>query len=424
MAVTYLGELRASWRPLLAATLGLGSGMSMAGVITSTIAPTMVADNNWDPSQFALVGSLALVTALVFPFIGRLADVLGVRLTALIGQVTLPIVFLAYSLMSGELWVYVAIFAVQSAICVTTTSTVYTRLAVQYTARARGLALAIVASGPALSGLLMAPLLNTYVEQFGWRASYQALAIFAAIAGVVVYLMIPPGERDYVPGAVAPPKRRARDDYPAIIGTSAFWILLGAMLLCNLPQTILLVQLKLLLLDNGVTGEGAAVMLMMAPAGMLVGRFVTGIALDRYRPYIVSFISLGLPSVGLFLIASSFDAPLLLTFAVFCLGFAFGAEGDIVAFLVARQFGVAVYSSVMGLMTMAMSLSTAAGAGLLSVTLSRTGGYELYLVIVGTSVLLGAAMLLLLGRGREPTHKEKEIEETVPHPGVQITGQV
>ena len=91
--------------------------------------------------------------------------------------------------------------------------------------------------------------------------------------------------------------------------------------------------------------------------GMLMGRFITGIALDRFNPYFVSFITLGIPSLGLYLIASSLDAPTVLTFAVFCLGFAFGAEGDIVAFLVARSFGVEIYSSVLGLMTAVMSAS-------------------------------------------------------------------
>ena len=77
---------------------------------------------------------------------------------------------------------------------------------------------------------------------------------------------------------------RAREDYPVIVRTKAFWILLGAMLLCNLPATIMLVQLKLLLLDNGVSGDGAAVMLSALPLGMLAGRFVAGLSLDRYRP--------------------------------------------------------------------------------------------------------------------------------------------
>lgn len=422
--MTYLGELRENWRPLLAATIGMGSGMSIIGMVTSTIAPSLVADAGWSKSEFALVGSLALVTALAFAFVGRLADVIGVRLTALIGQVTLPLVYLAYSLMSGELWVYVAIFAFQSLICVTTTATVYTRLAVQYVRRARGLALAIVASGPAVSGMIIAPLLNAYVESHGWRDAYQALAIFTVLAGLATFLLIPrsahaPAE----PAAMLAPRRRARDDYPVVFRSAAFWILALAMLLCNLPQTILLVQLKLLLLDNGISGEGAAVMLSAASAGMLAGRFVTGLALDRFRPHIVSFVTLGLPSVGLFVIASSYDAPAVLTAAVFCLGFAFGAEGDIVAFLVARHFPVAIYSSVLGLLTSVMAFSTASGAALLSVTMARTGGFDLYLVIVGASVMVGAASLLLLGRGREPDAAAKRAEEIIPHPAVPGTGQ-
>lgn len=418
----YLAELRDNWRPLLAATIGMGSGMSIIGVVTSTIAPSLVADTGWSKADFAMVGSLALVTSLAFPFIGRLTDLIGVRLTALIGQVTLPLVYLAYSMMSGEFWLYVGIFIVQSLICVTTTATVYTRLAVQYIKNARGLALAIVASGPAISGIFLAPILNAYVEANGWRDSYQAMAIFAVIAGLITFLLIP-GQRPSAHAVAAPPKRRAREDYPVIFRTPAFWILLGAMLLCNLPQTILLVQLKMLLLDNGVSGEGAAVMLSALSMGMLAGRFLTGVALDRFRPHIVSFITLGLPSLGLYIIASSLDAPAVLTTAVFFLGFAFGAEGDIVAFLVARHFAVDIYSSVLGLLTSAMSFSTAAGAALLSITLAQTGGFELYLVIVGTSVLIGAASLLLLGGGKAPDRRAKEVEEVVPHPAVPGTGQ-
>lgn len=418
----YLGELRENWRPLLAAMIGMGTGMSLAGVITTTIAPSLVADNRWTPADFALVGSLSLITALSFPFIGRLADVLGARRTALIGHATLPFAFLAYSLMSGELWVYMTIFFVQSLICVTTTSTVYTRLVVQFVERARGLALAIAASGPAIGGIIIAPLLNAYVEENGWRASYMALAIFSAVAAIVLFFLIPK-DKPRADAATAP-KRRAREDYPLIFRKRAFWVLFGVMLLCNLPQTIVLVQLKLLMMANGITGQGAAVMLTTVSVGMLAGRFVTGVALDRFRPTLVSFVSLALPSLGLFIIASSFDSPEVLTFAVFCVGFAFGAEGDLVAFLVARHFGVAVYSSVMGLLTFASSFSTASGAALLSFVLGSTGGYDLYLVIVGCAVIAGASLLLLLGEGQEPSEEDKRIEETVPHPGVQITGQV
>ena len=407
--ISYTAELRDNWRPLLAATLGLGIGMSTAGTVTSAIAPTLVADAGWSKEDFALVGSLALVTAFIFPFVGRLADVLGVRRTALIGIVTLPLTYLAFSMFGSSLRAYVVIFFVQSLLCVTTTATVYTRLVVQYIEKARGLALAIAVSGPAVFGAIGGPILNHYVEANGWQAAYQALAVFSIVAGIIVFLLIPPEKKGAVP--VVRPKRRARDDYPVIFRTSTFWILLGVMLLCNLPATIMLVQLKMLLLDNGITGEGAAIMFTALSLGMLTGRFIAGLALDRYRPHIVGFITLSLPSVGLFIMASSWDAPAELTFAVFCLGFAFGAEGDIVAFLVARHFGVQIYSSVMGLLTCAMSISTASGAALLSVTMARTGGYDLYLVIAGTGVLVGSSLLLLLGGKREASIALRKVEE-------------
>lgn len=414
--VSYFAELRTAWRPLLAATLGLATGMSMAGPVTTALAPALIAGNHWAPADFAKVGSIALFTSFAFPVIGRLADVLGVRFTALIGMTTLPLAYLAYSMMDGRLSTYIAIFFVQSLLCVTTTSTVYTRLVVQHVEKARGLALAIAASGPAVSGMIMGPVLNHYVEAHGWQASYQALAVFGVIAGVIVFLLIPRENAKVKQKAEiqAKVRRRARDDYPVIFRKPAFWCLIGAMLLCNLPATIMLVQLKLLMLANGVSGEGAGVMLAAMSVGMLAGRFVAGVSLDRFRADIVSFVTLGLPSVGLFIIASSWDAPAVLTFAVFCIGFSFGAEGDIIGFLVARHFGVNVYSSVMGLLTFCTSFSTASGALLLGITMERTGGYDLYLIIAGVGVLIGASLLLLLGRGREPSDVAKVFEETLP----------
>lgn len=401
----YLSEIRGAWRPIAAATLGMGTGSSIIGTITSAIAPSLVADAGWAKSQFALVGVLGLLTALSLPFIGRMADVMGVRKTALIGLVSLPLTLFAYSLIGNSFAAYLAIFVVQSVICVTTTATVYTRLVVHSTAHARGLALAIVACGPALFSAIGGPVLNGFVESHGWEATYRAVALFVALTGVATYLLIP---RDEAPAGVpAPVRRRARDDYPEIMRARAFWIILASMYLCNLPMTLVLVQLKMLVLENGVTGEGASIMFTALAAGMLLGRFVAGVALDRLPAHIVSFLALALPAVGLFVLASSLDAPAIVTFAIFCIGFSFGAEGDILAFLVARHFRRAIYSSVLGILSATCALSAASGAVFLSWTLARTGTFNLFLVSTGTAVILGAFLLLFLGRG-SASHEDVE----------------
>ena len=167
--------------------------------------------------------------------------------------------------MGGSLSTYMAIFVVQSVLAVTTTATVYTRLAVEFFVKSRGLALAIVVSGSAIFGAIGGPILNNYVEANGWEATYRALAVFATLAAIVVFLLIPKGAGQPRKDA---PKRRARDDYPMIFRSPAFWILASVMLLCNLPQTLLLVQLKLLLLDNGVSGPGASIVWPPLPSDL------------------------------------------------------------------------------------------------------------------------------------------------------------
>jgi hypothetical protein len=48
---------------------------------------------------------------------------------------------------------------------------------------------------------------------------------------------------------------------------------------------------------------------------------------------------MGLPSIGLFLFACNLDAPAVLTFSVLLLGLSYGAEGDLVCYLVVRTSG-------------------------------------------------------------------------------------
>lgn len=417
--MNYFAELRAAWRPLLAATLGLGVGFSATMYITSAIAPDLIASQGWTPGDFAKVGSLSIFTALAIPFAGRLADVLGVKRTALIGMIALPLIYFAYSMIGASIGHYIAIFIVQATLCVTTTATVYSRLAVQYFERMRGLSLAVVASGPAIVGAALSPALNAYVDAEGWRAAFQAVALFTAVTGAIVFLLIPGEKASAKIGeeldaiyrrdkAHEPPvaqahgtvrtKRRARDDYPLIFRTPAFWLLAGSMLLVNLPQVVALTQLRLVLEAQGVTAEAIGLLFSAFAMGVLIGRFVAGIALDRFPAHLVAFFSMAIPATGLFILASEVDTVPVLAAAVFGIGFTFGAEGDVVAYLVSRRFPVAIYSSVMGLMTMAMATSASVGAYSLGLILDATGGYETFLWISAGAVFAGSLLFLPLGR--------------------------
>lgn len=399
----YFSELAKQWRPLLAATIGLGAGFSALAANTGIMAQHLLGEFGWTRSEFAAVNSLSIVMVVAFPFVGRLADVMGVRRTALIGVIVLPLTFVAFSMQNGRIEWYAACFMAQALLCITTTATVYTRIVVQYVERARGLALAIVASGPAVTGVVGAPLLIDFVRDHGWRDGYLALAAFALVAGVIALAIMPSERRS----AATPQKvrRRAREDYATIFRAPTFWILVAALLLCNLPQTLALHQMTVMLADNGISADDAGPMASAFAIGMLAGRFLCGAALDRFPAEIVAFIGLGVPSIGLFLIASSLDTPTILTLSIFMFGLSFGAEGDLVGYLVARNFGVPLYSSVMGLLTAVMSSSTSIGALLLSYTFTFAPSFAPFLITSGIAVIIGSVLFLFL-RGRVATAEQ------------------
>ena len=396
----YLSEFRTEWRAIAAGLIGMAAGMGYLATTASVFAPALLHEFGWSKSEFALTATLVLVLIIGIPLAGRLTDLLGVRRTALIGTVALPVACLAYSAMTGDIRQYLVLFTVQTFLGATTTATVWSRVIVDHFKHARGLALAIGASGATIAGAVVTPALNEFVDAYGWRAGYQALAAFTLIGGVVALILIPP--RPEPPAAeqtrVPLKPRRSAADYLVIARIPVFWMLVVALFLCNLPMVLQLTQLKLLLQDNGMNGSIISVMLSTWSVGAMVGRFTCGLALDRFPMHIVAAVGMGMPAVGLFMIASPFDAPWLLILAVFLFGLGYGSEGDIVGYIVARIFGLDIFSTVLGLLSATISVALASGAALLGLTLHATGHFALYLYIVGSTVLVGCSLFLLLGR--------------------------
>lgn len=406
----YFSEFRTGWKPLLAATLGMCAGFSNTGYVVGEMAPRFLKDLHWAPGDFAKVGSLSILLSLIIPVVGRMGDVWGVRRTAAIGVVAMPIAMVAASLMSSDIRQYYVIFAFQAILGITTTASVLSRLVVASFTRARGLALAIAASGPGIAGVLAGQFLHPFNDAHGWRAGYLVVAAFALVGGLITLWLIPAKNVDAVSSdAAGPPRKRNWSDYPKIFRTPSFWILVVAIILTNIHQPLIQTQLSLVVTAQGMTGQNAATILSLFATAAIVGRFVCGGSIDILPGHIVAAVGMGLPSVGLFLLASNYDSYYAVLAAMLLIGFAFGAEGDLIGVLVSRAFGVSVYGTVMGMVTAALSLATASGALALGNMLnayhkahgpSPVGSYDMFLNICGGSALVGCFLFLLLPRAK------------------------
>lgn len=399
----YIDELTENWRVLTAASLGLASGYRLTLYITNIFTPHWLADFGWSKAQFSLVGVTVLLSVLSLPIAGRLTDTFGKRWMAAIGVIGTPVTFIAYAMMTGDFaqyfWINVAMILF---VGTTTGALTYGGLIAGPFKRARGLALAIIASAPPLVGAICAPLLSTFIAGHGWRTGSIAVAVCTAIGGgLALFLM--PGHQKRV-GHAAAVKRPAAHDYAEILRSPTFHIILAGILLCNLPQTMQASQLTVILAERGVNAVQAGFMISVFAVGVVVGGIGFGIALDRFPPHIVVALALGLPGVGLFILASGVTVPVLLAAAVSVLGLATGAQVNIVSYLVMHYFRAEIFGTVIGVVTAVVGLSGALGSVLLSFTLELTKGFTVFLLLASVCAIVGGSVFLLLGhssiRGR------------------------
>jgi MFS family permease len=398
--MTYLGELKFNWRYIAAATVGLASGYMLNHFINGIFAPHLLEEFGWTRAQYALIGLTIFIGVFTMPIAGRLTDMYGVRPMATAGVVVTPLLFLALSVQGGSFAYYFAINVAQLVLVgTTTTSMVYSRLIAERFERARGLALSIGASAPAAAAAAFMPLLNGFIESHGWRAAYVAVAIATGLAGITALLLIPRHRADAAE-PILRTRRSIKEDYPEILRNRVFQIIIAGKYFCCLTMMVQASQLKLVFLDKGLDSATGAWLMSIYAIGIAVGRFVSGLALDRFPSHIVAALVFAMPGVGLFLIGTDLSDPTLLAVAVMIVGISTGAELDVIAYLVMRFFRVEIYSTVYSLTQVIIAFAGATGTLLLSLSLKLGGGFGLFYMATGVIAIFGGLIFLLLGRER------------------------
>jgi MFS family permease len=407
------GEFRQHWRPLLAASLGMGSALSLNTYILSIFAPYLISEFGWSRSQWAMLGLVQMAVVISIPICGRLTDLYGVRRVAAVGAFSYPLFLLAIATMHSGIGLYLGIYIAQTLICSTTTATVYSRVVVAAFKVRRGLALAIAGSAPPLMGALLSWPMTDFVADHGWRTGYVVVAAICALCAVATFALLQSGDGAHysAPGPTA--AKRSAADYPAILANPIFWIMFAALFLVNLPFSLASSQLKLVVLDQGLSDATAAKMVSAFAIASIVGRLVSGFALDRMPAHIVAAVGFMLPVFGLLVLASPFDSPSAVLVAISLIGIAFGAEADVIPYLVVRYFGIAIFSTVFGLLTAAIGGAMASGNVLIAAVLKNSNSFDPYLVTAAAAAFVGSLLFLLLGL---PKYRRTAVPELAAAP--------
>jgi MFS family permease len=392
--MTYFDEFRLNWRQLLAASVGMAFGYTLNNYLSNVFIPPLVREFHWPRSSVALIGLTALLSLVFQPLAGRVTDRLGVRPVALVGVIAGPALFIVLSLQHGVFWEFFALNVLQITFFASTTgAVVYSRLIAQDFDRARGMALAIAACSPSVAGAFIAPSLSRYIELHGWRPAYVIVAVATGVAGLLAVSLMPAASASRpAAGAVAVPAT----NYRAIFRNPAFKFIALGMGVCSLSVTVQASQLKFIIESMGVEPARAALLISFYATGVIVGRLSCGVALDRFSPYLVAAVSLGLPGIGLLMLSIGTTTPIFMALAVIMLGLSLGTELDVAGYLIMRYFELAVYSAVLGLVIGVIALFGSIGSLILSATLHASESYSPYMLLCSLAAFVGSWLFLLL----------------------------
>lgn len=393
---------RAGRGVLFAAMVGTMCGASPLpfNVLPMVIGPVH-AELGWSFLQINLgITLFGIVASLLAPVYGGLADKYGVRPVALLSLLGFGLAFATFALMPPTLLGWYAGWALIGLIGIGSTPVTWSRAVSMWFVRHRGLALGIMLVGTSLAGLTVPRLANAAITIGGWRMAFPALALLPLFVALPVGLLLfrEPRAEERPPELTDSAGNLSGIDVPTALRGYRFWVLWLSIALVSLAYGgIFINMVQIVGLHGFGAAEGAAVMGVMA-LGILSGRVIVGLLLDRFWAPAVLMPALLLPAIACVLLMGSASGFSRLVVAAALLGFAAGAESDLIAYSVGRYFGMAHYGKLYGLLYMPFGLGSAISPAIYGAVRDRTGSYDAMLMVAVFMFAAGGALLLTLGR--------------------------
>jgi MFS transporter, OFA family, oxalate/formate antiporter len=397
-----LGEFKLGGKPLAAALVGVGCGASPLpfNVLPLVMGP-IHAETGWDFKTISAgITTYGIIASLTAPFVGGLADKHGVRPVALTALLLFGLVFASMYVVPATIPAYFAFWALVGIIGIGSTPVTWSRAIAMWFAENRGLALGIMLLGTSFAGLLVPQIGQRAIEAGGWRLAFPALAVLPVFVGLplgLAWFREPRAEER--PAAVTD----ARGGIAGISLAKAmrsyrFWVLFASILIIALAYGGAHIHMVQMVQLHGFSAKIAASVMGVVALGILAGRVIVGLLFDRFWAPGVAFPALLMPAIACVLLMGTSGSLAWIMTGGFLLGFAAGAESDVIAYLAARYFGMAHYGRIYGLLYMPFGIGSAISPILYGAVRDTTGSYDMMLTAAAMMFAAGGALLLLLGR--------------------------
>lgn len=415
--MTQRSEFSLGWKVLLAAFLGTMCGSSPLpfNVLGFLFAP-LQAEFGWNKQQVSLgITIYGIVASLLAPVFGWLADRYGVRRVGLWSLVAFAATFAAIGLTPSTLAGYYGLWFLVGLVAIGSTPVTWSRAISLWFAKNRGFALGIMLIGTSAAAFVVPQIAVAAISNFGWRALFPMVAMLPLLValpvGLVFFREPRPEER---PAAVTSADGSVAGlTFAQAVRTRQFWVLWASILIIALAYGGAHIHLPAIVADHGLTAKAAAGVMGVVGTGLLIGRVGVGFLLDRVWGPALAFPILCLPAAACYLLMGTGSDLGTITAAAFLLGFAAGAESDLIAFFAAKYFGMAHFGRIYGMLYMPFGLFSAISPVVYGIVRDKAGTYDPMLSAAMILFVLGGALLLTLGRYPETRARLPEAQPQV-----------
>ncbi len=400
-------EFRRGWPVVLASMFGIGLGLSPVPFYTiGMLAPELNKAFGWEFGAI-MIGLMIMTLGVLVAstVVGHLGDRFGVRRVALISVVLFALSFMAFSFSNGSIVLFYVNWAVMAVVGAGTLPVTWTRAVNNHFDARKGLALGLSLLGTGIFGFLIKPFTAWLIATYGWRTTYLVIGMLPLLLAwpIAYFAFHDVGERTDSSAERRKASAARLEVTPGLrlgqaLKSWRYWILAFAFVCVSFGVGGPIPNMENILKVAGFERDNIVSLVALIGLSVIAGRIVGGWLIDRFWAPGIAFVMLSLPALSCWLMADGGMSVPAAGTAIFLIGFAAGVEYDLMAFLVARYFGMKGYSAIYGSLYGFFALGAGIGPVVFGKVFDKTGSYAPVLGTSAALLMIGAVSLLFLGR--------------------------
>ncbi len=379
------GRIYHGWYVAWVSFLSTGFPVGMSQYAFGVFIEPLEQEFGWSRTQVTAALSLGFISGIISPFVGRLVDRVGVR-PVMAGSLLLMAAGFLLRPLTSELWHFYLFSVLVYLGFPGATGVVTGKLVGLWFPTTRGRMMGTVTAGNNFGGLTMSPLAALIVGLSSWEWAYVTFGILMAVLAVVAYLTVRERNEDVAAEAArtgragniaAASRAAARSGFTLqeVVRMRSFWLIAVGLMCATMTYQGILTQVVPHLTNEGLQ-RGHAVLALSVIAAMGIGsKLFFGRLTEKVGARLATVICVSVQGVGVGLMTLPFGAPSLWA-GVFVFGLGFGGLGALIVLSITETFGLKAFGSIMGIVSLILTVPSATGPVLAGALYDATGSYR------------------------------------------------